>query len=108
MNEQQHTQEPWGAFKMSNLKTKEEMIAYLTKCVNEGGDEFFFVSSDDDKDICHTGNGKKSFENAKRIVQCVNLCAGLHEKEIEEAIEQWKDREIKEHNQSDYRNETPE
>jgi len=77
MTSKEHTQEPWGAFKMGNLKTKEEMITYITKCINEGGDEFFFVSSDDDKDICHTGNGIKSFNNAKRIVACTNAMAGI-------------------------------
>lgn len=79
MSEQVHSEEPRDGFVMGNLKTKQEMIEYVTKCINNGGDKFFFVSSSEDKDICHTGNGPKSFKNALRIANCVNACAKIED-----------------------------
>ena len=72
-----HTKGPWSANVMANLQTKQQMIDYVTKCINDGGDKFFFVSSDDDKDICHTGNGPTSEKNALRISNCVNALEGV-------------------------------
>ena len=56
------------------------MNKYQAKCIEEGGDSFYYVGVGD-ADICHTGNGPTSDANAKRIVDCVNACAGIKDPE---------------------------
>ena len=88
-----HTKEPYEVARLKNADNHDEMIAYVSKCIRTGGNDFYFISQkgiEGEPDICHVGNGPKSVINAQRIVLCINICSGLTESEIREAIKLWK------------------
>lgn len=79
MGEQgKHTPLPWEAGRMVNedgsVMTKEELRRYLCEAIDNGNDDGFFFISQGDRmpDICHTGNGPTSRENAMFIVRACN------------------------------------
>jgi hypothetical protein len=86
VSDTKHSPEPWGAFRL-DVSGTDEFKAYTARCIDQGAPEDFYVvmveKPDGPADVCHVGNGPTSAENARRIVACVNACAGLSTEALE-------------------------
>jgi hypothetical protein len=86
VSDTKHSPEPWGAFRL-DVSGTDEFKAYTARCIDQGAPEDFYVvmveKPDGPADVCHVGNGPTSAENARRIVACVNACAGIATEELE-------------------------
>ena len=61
------TEGPWEPAVVAGTETEEGKVAYVMRCIkNAGGVDFWFVSpvGPATVDVCHTGNGPTSRENA--------------------------------------------
>lgn len=68
MSEQMHTPEPWHVDGWRGL---------VQGSRKHEGTHYAVWAADDDTMICPTGLDAESEANARRIVACVNACAGL-------------------------------
>jgi hypothetical protein len=86
VSDTKHSPEPWGAFRL-DVSGTDEFKAYTARCIDQGAPEDFYVvmveKPDGPADVCHVGNGPTSAENARRIVACVNACAGIATEALE-------------------------
>jgi hypothetical protein len=83
---EKHSPEPWQAARL-DVSGADEFKAYTARCIDEGSPGDFYIvlvqKPDGPADACHTGNGPASAANARRIVACVNACAGLSTEALE-------------------------
>jgi hypothetical protein len=89
-----HTPGPWTAFRMAGEDGQPLRAAaaatYVAQCIEAGGDRDFYavsVQTEGGPDICHTGNGPTSAENARLIAAAPDLLEALKTAE-------WKLREM--------------
>lgn len=80
------TRRPWSAVRLIGPDGQplrgEAAAAYVAGCIRSGGDrDFYAVLSTDENgepvDVCHTGNGPRSSENAGLIAAAPSMLAAL-------------------------------
>jgi hypothetical protein len=87
----EHTPGPWTAARLveeDGEPTRGDAAKkYAADCIDKGGENFFIVwceKPDGPADVCHTGNGPTSAENARLIAAAPDLLA-FAERYVDEA-----------------------